>query len=321
MAEATFRSPQIKFGKPSLRTTFQLVAEIPLNGRNPNSVFLSAIKIAIDWLQSKLSQSIDGTAKNGDSFKIEVPGQQVECLSVPELNLWALRFDHPDAPFKDKPAVPGRTWHTDISLIKKKESIGLGIKVTCASLEYSKENISFTRPKIVRDIARELGLREANKITESPWKLKDESDLLSFKSFLENKKRSLPVIVLSQPDRTQPNVTKVREFVLDADYLARQALGLAHVVLMPWEIGYKWTGIVGKPWSVYLGAVKTYFPNLDFNEDPPYFHPRRKLEEILFWRHNGDIAEKAFTEFLIEKNFHFAATKRIDWNGCLFYWI
>ncbi len=100
--------------------------------------------------------------------------------------------------------------------------------------------------------------------------------------------------------------------------LALQTQGFAHVVLMPWELGYKWTEMVGKPWSAYLGAVRTYQPGLDFELDSPDMHPRAFADRILFFRYNGLEAEEAFTSFLIDQAAAQAASKRVHWTDRCF---
>jgi hypothetical protein len=84
-------------------------------------------------------------------------------------------------------------------------------------------------------------------------------------------------------------------------------------------LGYKWTEMVGKVWSAFHGAVRTYYPGLDIDEDSPFAHPRILLDRILFYRYDGQQAENAFASFLIDKMSEHAASKLVDWGGCLFF--
>ncbi|MCC6233058.1 MAG: hypothetical protein IT580_10470 [Verrucomicrobiales bacterium] len=131
--------------------------------------------------------------------------------------------------------------------------------------------------------------------------------------------RRLPVVVLTQPDRKRINV-EVSEYVLDPDDIAKKTLGLAHVVQLPWDLGYKWTELIGKPWSVYLGAVRSYMPGFNTNHDALSAHPSVFAERIIFWRQPGDerIGEGPFSDFLLDKLSQFAASRRIDWGTLVF---
>lgn len=129
--------------------------------------------------------------------------------------------------------------------------------------------------------------------------------------------RSLPVMLLTQPDRKRLRVP-MSDYVLDPAYVARRTQGVAHIVLMPWELGFKWTELVGKPWSAFLGAARTYYPGLDFDEQLPSSHPRTMAEDILFWRYTGLEGEVAFAEFLIHQAMRHAAGKRINWDDLVF---
>jgi len=134
---------------------------------------------------------------------------------------------------------------------------------------------------------------------------------------LTNPARTLPVYLLTQPDRQRLRV-EVSDYLLDPDSLAKLTQGLAHVVVMPRALGFQWTGLVGKPWSAFLGAVRTYQPGLDFDRDTPSGHPLAFAERIIFWRQNGLQAERAFEAFLVEQAYVHASRKRVDWGDCLF---
>jgi hypothetical protein len=75
---------------------------------------------------------------------------------------------------------------------------------------------------------------------------------------------------------------------------------------------------VGKPWSTFLGAVRTYMPGLHFDLDSPFTHPRALVEQILFWKGEDSTGEAAFGSFLVERLMQHAATKRVGWGDRLF---
>lgn len=300
--------------RPIVRTTFQLGCDlVPRDDRSLGWAVAEAQKLSLSWAcgPKRYPGDLPQQSWDGSSFVAEVPGYRLECTSIPQRGVWSLRLTQPDG------RQPGRTWTTEIALRSDNNNVRVGVRGQCASPPMCVQPILLTRPRIVLELAKTFSLREVINIEDKPWRPKSEADLQRLLSLLENPDRTMPVFVLTEPDPKQLGID-ASEFLLDADDLARKTHGLAHVVTMNRVLGYSWTAMVGKPWSTFLGAVRTYQPGLDFDEDDPYDHPLAMAERILFWKHNDHIAERAFVEFLREQAHRNAATKRVDWRGCLF---
>lgn len=309
----------IRPGRASVRPTFQLGAQIVVPGSNdPHRVLTGAAGVALKWLGAKFPEKLPLSAFQLDSFDLDHHGlQQLTCVAIPEDGLWSVRLVQPDAPFRDRAAVAGRTWTTELALRRDDGQVTFGIRVLCASAPYAAEAITLTRPRVVVDLAQRFGLHEIRQIDGKPWMLSTEEDLQSLHDLLTNQARTLPVILLTQPDRAKWPVP-VADYLLDHHLLAQTLQGFAHVVCMPMKLGFGWTTMVGKVWSTFHGAVRTYQPHLDFASDSPFDHPRVLPDRILFWRHNGLESEAGFASFLIERVQEQAATKVVDWGNCLF---
>lgn len=111
---------------------------------------------------------------------------------------------------------------------------------------------------------------------------------------------------------------EVRPYLLDHESLARRVPGVAYVVTMPRLLGYRWTEMVGKPWSAFWGAVRTYRPGINFEQDSPADHPRALAERVLSMRYGNETMEKAFEQLLVDRAFEHTASRRVDWGTCLF---
>jgi regulator of replication initiation timing len=131
--------------------------------------------------------------------------------------------------------------------------------------------------------------------------------------------RVLPVYLLTEADaRRLPG--KVRQYVLDEHRLAERTLGLAHVAVLARGQSFAWTNRVGKVWSAFQGAVRTYRPGLNFETDSPFAdHPLAMAENIIFMRYKSLAAEEAFLAFLADRAHQESATRQVDWGGCLFF--
>ncbi len=317
---ATITPQVIRPGRSSLRTTFQLAADVIIpQGLTVDDAFRNTACAVMDWLQEKFPQTLPPSARNIESFDIDHCGQQqLAGMSLAEDGLWSVRLVQPDAPYKDRPAVAGRTWTTELAQQRTGSGIRFNVRVQCASAPYATEPITLTRPRVVIDIAKKFGLCEIRAMDGRPWILASEDDLCVLYDLLIDRRRTLPVILLTQPDKYQCPV-RMSNYVLDEALLAKKTQGMAHVVCMPMDLGYKWTDMIGKVWSAFHGAVRTYYPRLDFDEDSPFRHPRVLPDRILFYRYDEQEAENAFASFLIDKMAEHAAAKSVDWGKCLFF--
>ncbi len=314
------QSPQRNHGRPWIRTTYQLLATIPAVPETVDSKLKEAVKTVIYWVKDRFPERMPQTAWDGESFQLELPGQKVEAISIPKIGCWSFRLEHPDMPFDDRPAVPGRTWITDIGLVRAGNDILVGVRSHCASLPYSSvESITMTRPRVVLEFGLRHCMHDVRTLLRQPWLLASEDDVLALYELVSNPNRRLPVVILSQPDKSRYQVS-VSDYVLDPRELANRCCGLAHVVQLPWDLGYRWTELVGKPWSVFLGAVRTYHPGIDWENDHPGQHPSTFAEKILFWKspHEDRIGEGPFTDFLLDRLYESGVFHRIDWKNVLF---
>lgn len=312
----------IKPGRANVRTTFQLAAQVlPRHNQSVDDAVTESRRVILDWLRSKFPEPIPAEAYHGDSFFCEEHGQKIACTPVADEGIWTARLEQPDAPFRDRPAVPGRFWTVDLALRRQEEFLCFGVRVQCASLEYARNPVALTRPGIVLALTGRFTLREARDLDGAPWRLTTFDDLRAFESLLLDPTRNMPVVLLTQPDRSRLHMG-VSEFLLDPVWLAHKLLGFGYVATMPRELGFHWTDMVGKPWSAFLGAVRTYMPGLDYEQDTPMLHPLTFAEKILFWRYEDEDGqherERAFERFVADRIREHAATKRMDWRGCVF---
>lgn len=304
--------------RPSNRTTFQFLGSARADG-SPSESLSRAKADIVRWAKRKVPGRLPDGAIDGQSFSLFWPGQKLEAIDVPSDGIWALRLEHPDSPFRGQPAVAGRTWTTDVAIKATTTGFDIGIRTFCTSMPYVNAEPAMVRPAIVRILQKSIGVFEARQILAEPWKLMNEGEVDNLHVFVRDPRRSLPVVVLTQPDKRRMTV-EVDEYVLDPVDLAERLAGLAHVVQLPWELSYRWTDLIGKEWSTYLGAVRTYFPGFDPERDDSSNHPCAYAEKIVFWKNpwSDHMGEDAFEDFLVDRLSRFSANRRIDWDGIAF---
>jgi hypothetical protein len=297
------------------RVTFQFLGRVaPDAGDSPTSAFRHAVQVALEWLQSSLPVPLSPDALTGHSFEWDGLERSVRCEALPEDGIWTARLVKPDAAVDGHPAVPGRTWTTDVSLVASSDRVRIGLRSICTSPAGANHAVPIRRPRLLRELARRCGLHEAGRIDGKPWQPATSEDLEELHALLTDPGRALPVLFLTTPSTTRLGMA-TREFLLDAELLADRTLGVAYVVTMPMALGFQWTDKVTKPWSAYLGSVRTYLPGLDFEHDSPFDHPMALAENVLATHYKGLTAEAGFLERLVDLAYDRAASRRVNWEG------
>lgn len=287
--------------------------------KSPTAPFDSTVKCILDWLGQKTPQTVPDKAYKLEGFILEDHGQRVECVSIPDHGLWSCRFSHPDSGLGDIAAIPGRHWTTDIAVKKVEDTVEIGLQVTCASLPDCTETVVYIRPGLVRDLARTVGLNDDHTIDGQPWTIQSDTDLETLQKLLASPDRTLPVILISQPDARRWEYTpQAPPYMLDANWLAKETIGYAHVVRLPWLQGFEWTKKVGREWSAFDGATRVYMPGLDFDDDSFGTHPLYNKERIRWFKHKDHNGEKAFGSFLCSSTRTYNVQCKPNWEQLVF---
>jgi hypothetical protein len=306
--------------RPIMRTTYQLAAKLgPKDGKTADEALTAAVKSIMGWVRGHRPSELPQEAWEGRDFECGVPGHEVECATVPSEGLWSLRLTHPDAPYGDRLAVPGRMWTTDLALKREgAETHQFGVRVFCTSQAYCNAEIRLERPRIVQYLAESFVLSTVRQLEDKPWYLNTDDDLQAFYQFVTDPQRVLPIYLLTEAD-PQRLPGKVQRYVLDEYKLAQRTLGLAHVAVLPYSASYGWTNRVGKVWSAFQGAARTYRPGLDFETDSPFAdHPLALAENMILMRYKSLEGEDAFVEFLVDRAYQESAARQVNWGACIF---
>lgn len=302
-----------------VKPVFQLVATAePDASRTVGQVETSIREAICRWLEGETGEALSASARTGESFEITSPSWRVECAAVPEDRLWSVRLTrHTSLSVAD--GIPSEAvLITEVATVRERTLVRLAVRGLHVATYDEPDVVTRDMPGFIRDIASSFLLREARQIRSEAWRLRTEADLWELYELLQSPNRALPVYLLTAPDERDLSM-RVAPFLLDETRLAQRVSGLAYVVALPRDLGYKWTDMVGKPWSAYLGAVRTYYPGLNFDTDLPTKHPRIFAERILAFEYRGQRMESAFEEFLVDSAFRYSASRRVDWGACLFY--
>jgi len=264
------------------------------------------IAIVLRFTSKTLKVTLPADAENHLSFELSDEYLHCECVSVPERLLWAICFD-----FTDK---DGLTWFYDVSMIREEENLLFGLKIE-VSPKMDVRPLQSDLP-LVKALLDSNLLVQGKPIADNIWPVRTAEEVDDLIELLTDKNRTLPVLVVSELNRVNRNQ---RSFMVDANYLAKQVKGFAIVVRLTFKATFPFSERIGRPWAVFDGACRTYYPKVDFENGVPIHHPSTLKDQIKYWvSSDGNRGPDAFTSFLIEVAYQAASRSRTDWNGLYF---
>ena len=303
MADEIHEGQYLCPGRARLTTTYRFRALAGHRVEDPGQVYGRTIEKVLEWLSKKEPQLLPVADWHMPGFRKEEQGQVLEVVSLPHRSIWAARLTHPDVGLGEqyKP-VAGRSWTTDVSVVSVGGQVHFGIEVFASTLNPEAPQPAFIRPGAVKSLCDSVGLAQVRPLDGKAWTIQSAEDLDALEILLTDRDRDLAVIVASQPDpRHWTGPGEAPETLLDCDTLARKTRGYAHVVKLPFNRSFEWTERVGKAWSVFDGAVRTYLPGLDFGRDSLSAHPIAFKDRILAFSSGEAQRPEAFQDFLVKR--------------------
>ena len=250
------------------------------------SAFLTAQKEVLKWVARRAGRQLPDKAWDGQTFDLaDVGSQPTAAVAIDEPKYWAVRIDDADK------EVARRIWTTEIGIgIASSSSTLFGCRLFCAALG---DNPPFvpTIPGVVKQIIRRVNAKlDGQRITETAWAI-DHVNAGELVALLLNPTRKRPVYVLSIPEHDSTPL-------ISADTLACDIVGAAHIAVLSPAATFELTNALGREFSVFNGAVRTYQVNFDPESDEPSRHPLALAQSIRNWPGDG---KEGFADFLVRQ--------------------
>lgn len=233
-----------------------------LAGAEPVAAAKAARSEVLSWAAKQVGDQLPTAAAEGRSFEQFRGGRTCLGASFEDEHraLWALRVDRPDA------NVAQRTWTTEV-VIGYAPTSGPALFSLRLLVSTPEESLPIDPavPGLVRQVATACGLHHGDaRVDGLPWFIATQADAEDLVGELTNPGRAVPYLVCSIAEgESAPRV--------DVRVLAKVALGIARVVVVPSTHTWVLTEQFGKLRSVFSGAVRAYMPG--FTQDAnPYAH-------------------------------------------------
>ncbi len=244
----------------------------------------------LEWMARRAGKRLPDEATKGESFTLDdVGAQRTEAVAIPSPRYWAARLDDADK------SVAQRVWTTEIGIGEQEDGTALlGCRLQCVTRG---DDSPFDRsiPRFVRDIAeRHSAELEGRAVSAEPWFIETANEVEELVALLRDSNRRCNVIVFSLPegsvDRGETSASAVE--------VAKRTVGAAHVAVISGDASYTLSDLVGKEFSVYRQAIRTYRPGFDPGEDEPFSHPFGLPARIAEW---SGVGPKAYERLLISR--------------------
>jgi hypothetical protein len=273
---------------------------LQLRGKPGTPAFEIARNVVVGWIKNRAGRPLPPEALQGESFELEEVGsQRTAAVAIEHPRYWAARLDDSDR------YVPRRDWVTEVGIAERpNEAAIFGARLHCVTIgEDSPFDPSI--PGFVRTIVERIpNVRlEGRTISLDPWIIQTEDEVEALVACITNRSRRLDLIVCALPEGSEdPTTATVR-----ADQIHTRTLGSAHVAVITGPASFFLSDRVGKEFSVFRGAVRTYRPGFDMALDEPFRHPLALPDRIVEWPDGGC---EGYERFLIGQTLVRAAAGR-----------
>lgn len=240
------------------RLVVQVVANLRQREGGPVASAESGIRTVLDWLKNKQGLALPASAYAGESFEVDAADGQpvlVERLD----KFWSLQFDRFD---RD---VPGRIWRTEASVAYSDKIAAAGVRLAVIDANALADFIPSV-PRVIGDLIKTPGLYDYGiDLTDSPIRVSMDRHLEDLTALLVNPNRTRPVVVFSEDPGCDAQT--------DAQKAAERLAGIGHVFVINEEQSWGLTDLLGREFSVWKGAVRTYNPGFNPQVDEVTQHP------------------------------------------------
>ena len=239
--------------------TYQLYASADSKTADTDGVFKICILETLHWIRSRLSdhkiipqdlnspmpqQYADFDDEKIQSFSINL-GFQIDVIYIESLGVWSFRIVEPDMGAnigtpKERKAVSGRTFTTEIAFRKQDDCVEIGVRTICSEPSDNTQDCEVFRPSVVKALAENTDIR----LSQCGWMLNGQAMQITSKNELEkffdvfgDPARSLPMILvadtkeeISEPVKVEPLTDTLTPALSSFSLLARPKPGESAVI-------------------------------------------------------------------------------------------
>ena len=268
------------------RVYTRIISQLILSAKGPD-IFRELQERVLKWAfdPKRNVTGIPDGAWEGDTFEINTYySEYAAAVRLIEPKYWAFRC-------KQSLWDPeNRIWTTEVGIAERSGDNGIfGCRLLCS--QKGPQPAPRSIPAFVRGIAFTQDVRLDERSTSAdPWLIADEPSVEELVAFLLSPTRRHPVVVFSLPEGSE----EPKETALPVWSFVRRTVGYVHSAVITSAASFLLSDRVGREFSVYRKAVRTYNPEFDPNIDLSSDHP---VASITFFENLGT----ASLDFLVNQ--------------------
>lgn len=306
---------------PYIHYTFQtsLKSKIDLkNNRSLKGTYVYISKIIHKWMAVKFPDLKLPT--NPSNYQKNSYTQTVDSIYDYDNCFYCIKTTHTDK------TVANRVWITEVEIHQENDELVMGVKnaYTSNNPKSDDDYQIYSVPTFVSKILNKVQFVEANEPVDRLILLNSENELQSAYKLILNPSRQHPVIIISQNkslNEIDAKYCTIEDgYLIDGHKLLENIKYISHIYYLPYTMQELWAKIIGQNWSVFNGAVRTYYPYFDINDNCYYNHPIMNYKKMLTMNYvNNDGTEywggQAFRHILSHSIKSSNIYARINWDN------
>ena len=275
------RRPPVKSNQGLIKPTYAGVFDLSQGGFN------EAKDTVLKWLKNHRTVRAHAGSLLGDVFELDRlrnDGLLVQASVTGGSRVFVARLQHREPAGGDR-TDPARNWRTDITVEHDDQAAWIATRIWFAGV--STDVRSCAPPNFIKTLWENQALSDLDILQPKIRRLEYEAEADALADLILDDDRDLPVVVLADGSP------------LDADRLARDSIGLAHVLkLANRDVRFRLMRTLGYKYELVHGSVQTFYPRVDRLAP---FAPASRFETVIGWRFNELEGPPAFAAWLHEE--------------------
>jgi len=258
-----------------IRPTYAGVFDLSKDG------FVHARDVVLDWISSNVPVRDNIGSLDGDEFDREVNEVRVQAARNGDDTLTVLRLQHPEYDRATRVYDRVRNWRTDITIGRDDDGAWIAARQWFKGVADDVRKVY--PPKFIRALWDEKVLSDGLVLETPCFNVEYAIELDRIVELINDEERAMPVVVMAEG------------CPLDPERVARDSVGLAHVIRMPRAFRHQFNAAVTPGQELVHGAMRTFYPKVAGRE---LIAPAARWETIIDWRFAGLNGPAAFGEWL-----------------------
>ena len=306
------------FNKNYIHTSYQGIYEIlPNDGYSVMNTFHYVKSIIHSWIIKKFPD--DRIPPKPKIWSWSGISRSIDIYFNTRHKIYCIKVVHADS------EVAGRMWTVEATLFIKEEKLFLASRTSYTSEDRNRNYQLCSVPKFISSIAQNCRMCDAGVTLYNLRTVRTTDDVEMLYLIVNDRNRLFPVIVISEDQSQDEDVKYLQSqeegYHIDGAKLAQDLKQIAHIYYLPHEFQKKWVDMMTPEWAVGNGAVRTYNPGFDIEDESMtvYDHPIALPRNILPMNYINEegrefIAGHAFRHLLTHKIKYDNMYRKINWE-------